>query len=201
MKLGYIRVSSKDQNEARQIDALKAAGVDSSHFYVDKASGKDFDRVEYKSLLKAARKGDIIVVTSLDRLGRNYKEIRNEFKKISDKGVFINVLDMPILNTDKQMDNGLTGTFITDIVLSILGYVAEKERENIKQRQREGIESAKKAGKKFGRPTKYKERFVELNERAQRKELNVSEVCQLMNICRKTFYNYKNDYIRLSSQK
>src|SRR5690554_1930731 len=191
MKLGYIRVSSKDQNEARQIDALKAAGVDSSHFYVDKASGKDFDRVEYKSLVKAARKGDIIVVTSLDRLGRNYKEIRNEFKKISDKGVFINVLDLPILNTDQQMVNGLTGTFITDIVLSILGYVAEKERENIKQRQKEGIESAKKTGKKFGRPSKYKERFVEINNIVIKQELKISEACQILGISKKTFYNYR----------
>ena len=191
MKLGYIRVSSKDQNEVRQIDALKAAGVDSSHFYADKASGKDFDRVEYKSLVKAARKGDIIVVTSLDRLGRNYKEIRNEFKKISDKGVFINVLDMPILNTDQQMDNGLTGTFIIDIVLSILGYVAEKKRENIKQRQKEGIESAKRSGKKFGRPTKYKERFEEINNSVIKKELSVYEACQILEISRKTFYNFR----------
>src|SRR5690554_5278250 len=191
MKLGYIRVSSKDQNEARQIDALKAAGVDSSHFYVDKASGKDFDRVEYKSLVKAARKGDIIVVTSLDRLGRNYKEIRNEFKKISDKGVFINVLDMPILNTDQQMDNGLTGTFITDIVLSILGYVAEKERENIKQRQKEGIESARKAGMKFGRPTKYNERFIYLYEKVLKGEFSIEEVCTILKISKKTFYNYR----------
>lgn len=196
MKMGYIRVSSKDQNEARQVDALKAAGVDSSHFYVDRASGKDFNRTEYKSLLKAARKGDVIVVKSLDRLGRNYKEIRSEFKRISDNGVFINVLDMPILNTDQQMDNGLTGTFITDIVLSILGYVAEQERINIKQRQKEGIESAMKAGKKFGRPSKLTDRFNQVNKNVQKGELSVKEACSLLGISRKTFYNYRKNSVK-----
>jgi DNA invertase Pin-like site-specific DNA recombinase len=191
MKIGYARVSSKDQNEARQIDALIASGVDTGHLYVDKASGKDFDRSEYKSLIKAARQGDTIVVTSLDRLGRNYKEIRNEFKKISDKGIFINVLDMPILNTDKVMDNGLTSVFISDLVLTILGYVAEKERENIKTRQKQGIESALKKGKVFGRPLKINNRFTEINKSVVNGEIMVSEACQILSISKKTFYNHR----------
>ena len=194
MKIGYARVSSKDQNEARQIDALIASGVDTSHLYVDKASGKDFDRSEYKSLIKAARQGDTIVVTSLDRLGRNYKEIRNEFKKISDKNIFINVLDMPILNTNKVMDNGLTSVFISDLVLTILGYVAEKERENIRVRQKEGIEIAKKQGVKFGRPSKRSERCIELIENVKNGRLNVNEICSLLKISRKTYYNYAKQY-------
>ena len=191
MKIGYIRVSSKDQNEARQVDALIAAGVDLSAIYVDKASGKDFDRIQYKALLKAARKDDVIVIKSLDRLGRSYKDIRSEFKKITEKGVHINVIDTPILNTDQIIDGGLTSSFIVDIVLSILGYVAEQERTNIKQRQKEGIESAKKAGKRFGRPSKFTNRFYTLNAKVRKKELKVNEVCNILGISRKTFYNYQ----------
>lgn len=190
MKVGYVRVSSKDQNEARQIDALIDSGVDTSHIYIDKSSGKDFNRIEYKSLLRAVREGDTIVVTSLDRLGRNYKEIRNEFKKISDKGIFINVLDMPILDTDQKTDSGLTSVFISDLVLSILSYVAEKERENIRQRQKEGIASSKRNGKKFGRPTKFDARFQALVDNVESGAITVSEVCILLKICKKTYYNY-----------
>ena len=197
MKIGYIRVSSKDQNEARQIDALIASGVDLSAIYVDKASGKDFDRVQYKALLKAARKDDVIVIKSLDRLGRSYKDIRSEFKKITEKGVHINVIDTPILNTDQIIDGGLTSSFIVDIVLSILGYVAEQERTNIKQRQKEGIESAMKAGKRFGRPSKFSSRFYQLNANVQKGEISVAEACGILNISRKTYYNYQksNKYI------
>jgi DNA invertase Pin-like site-specific DNA recombinase len=154
MKLAYIRVSTKEQNEARQVDAMIQEGIDPANFYIDKASGKNFDRTQYKALLRAARTDDVIVVKSLDRLGRNYEEIREQFKLITDKGIHINILDTPLLNTNQVLNGGLTMKFISDIILSVLGYVAEQERDNIRQRQSEGIRAAKRAGKRFGRPSK-----------------------------------------------
>jgi len=192
MKLGYIRVSTKEQNEDRQIDALKIDGVEENFMYIDKVSGKNFERQQYEALIKATRPGDIIVIKSLDRLGRNYEEIRDQFKTIANKGVYIHILDTPLLNTDQVLNGGLTMKFISDIILSVLGYVAEQERNNIRQRQAEGISSAKQRGKKFGRPTKITKDFVNLMLGVQNGTLTVSQVCQIMNISRKTFYNYLN---------
>lgn len=145
IKVGYARVSSKDQNEARQIKALTEAGVDERYIFIDKESGKNYERDSYQAMLKVIRKGDTVFVTSLDRLGRNYTETGKQWEMITKEiGADIVVLDMEILDTRKA--NDLTGTFISDLVIKILSYVAEKERESIKRRQREGIEIAKAKG-------------------------------------------------------
>lgn len=149
---GYARVSSKDQSLNRQIDALEAFGIPSHRIYYDKASGKDFDRPAYRRLLRRLRSGDVIVVMSIDRLGRNYDEIIAEWRQITKvKDASIVVLDMPLLDTRERSSN-LTGRFIADLVLQLLSYVAQVERENIHQRQAEGIASAKARGVRFGRP-------------------------------------------------
>lgn len=153
MNYGYARVSSKDQNEQRQLDALINFGVEKKNIYVDKQSGKDFERERYKKLTRKLKKGDTLVIKSIDRLGRNYDEILQQWRIITkEKGVSIIVLDMPLLDTSQSRD--LTGTLITDIVLQLLSYVAQTEREFIRQRQAEGIEAAKARGVRFGRPAK-----------------------------------------------
>ncbi len=149
--IGYARVSSVSQKEDRQLDELVNFGISIDKIYVDKQSGKDFDRREYRKLFKNLRKNDLLVVKSIDRLGRNYQEIQEEWRKITKKkGADIIVLDMPLLDTTKSKD--LLGTFIADLVLQLLSFVAENERINIKQRQREGIIAAKRRGVRFGRP-------------------------------------------------
>ena len=149
---GYARVSSADQNLSRQIDALLAFPISHRHIYTDKASGKGLDRPSYRRLLKRLAPGDTLVVKSIDRLGRNYQEILDEWHHITkEKQAMIVVLDMPLLDTRKKID-GLTGTFLADLVLQILSYVAQIERENIRQRQAEGIAAAKRRGVRFGRP-------------------------------------------------
>lgn len=151
MEYGYVRVSSKDQNEARQIDAMRRAGIDDINMFIDKASGKDFDRVQYVKMIRTLRKNDVVFVKSIDRLGRNYQQIINEWNAITKKiGADIVVIDMPLLDTRQGKD--LLGTLISDIVLQLLSYVSETERNNIKQRQAEGIAAAKARGVKFGRP-------------------------------------------------
>ena len=147
---GYGRVSAKDQNEARQLFALMEYGVRKSHIFIDKRSGKDFDRPQYRALLGRLRHGDVLAVKSIDRLGRNYEEILVQWRHITKRlGVAIVVLDMPLLDTRQGRD--LTGTLISDIVLQLLSYVAQTERENIHQRQAEGIAAARAAGKNLGR--------------------------------------------------
>ena len=149
---GYARVSAKDQNLNRQLDALVKFGVDRELIMSDKASGTDFDRPAYKRLMKRLRPGDIVVVKSIDRLGRNYDEILGEWRKITkNKRAEIVVLDMPLLDT-REVKGGITGALISDLVLQLLSYVAQVERDNIKQRQAEGIASAKARGVRFGRP-------------------------------------------------
>lgn len=151
---GYIRVSSKDQNEDRQVDAMRKAGISDDHMFIDKASGKDFDRKEYVKMIYTLKPEDTVFVMSIDRLGRNYDAILNEWNAITKKiKANIVVLDMPLLDT-RDKDNGLTGRLISDIVLQLLSYVAQTERENIKKRQAEGIAAAKARGVKFGRPPK-----------------------------------------------
>lgn len=149
---GYARVSSRDQSLDRQIDALLEFPVDEGCVFADKASGKDFDRPEYKRLMRVMRSGDVLVVKSIDRLGRNYDEIIEEWRRITKQmECAIVVLDMPLLDTRETKDN-VTGRFIADIVLQLLSYIAQIERENIRQRQAEGIASAKARGVRFGRP-------------------------------------------------
>lgn len=148
---GYVRVSSKDQNEDRQMIALREVGVPEKNIFVDKQSGKDFNRPKYKRLLKRLKTDDLLYIKSIDRLGRNYEEIQNQWRILTkDKKVDIVVLDMPLLDTRRGKD--LMGTFLSDIVLQVLSFVAENERSNIKQRQAEGIAAAKARGVRFGRP-------------------------------------------------
>ena len=150
---GYVRVSSREQNEDRQLIALQEAGVSEKNIYSDKQSGKDFDRPQYKKLLKKLKKDDLLYTKSIDRLGRNYEEIQQQWRELTkEKGVDIVVLDMPLLDTRRGKD--LMGTFLSDIVLQVLSFVAENERENIRQRQAEGIAAAKARGVRFGRPAK-----------------------------------------------
>lgn len=151
MIYGYVRVSSKDQNEDRQMIALKEIGVPEKNIYVDKQSGKDFQRPKYKRLLRRVKPDDLIYVKSIDRLGRNYEEILEQWRILTkEKRVDIVVLDMPLLDTRRGKD--LMGTFLSDIVLQVLSFVAENERTNIRQRQAEGIAAAKAKGVRFGRP-------------------------------------------------
>lgn len=150
---GYIRVSTREQNEDRQLIALREIGVEEKNIYTDKQSGKDFNRPQYKKLLRKLKKDDLLYIKSIDRLGRNYDEILQQWRYLTkDKGIDIVVLDMPLLDTRRGKD--LMGTFLSDIVLQVLSFVAENERTNIRQRQAEGIAAAKARGVKFGRPPK-----------------------------------------------
>ena len=150
---GYIRVSTREQNEDRQLIALREIGVPDKNIYLDKQSGKDFNRPQYKKLLRKLKKDDLLYIKSIDRLGRNYEEILEQWRLLTkEKGVDIVVLDMPLLDTRRGKD--LMGTFLSDIVLQVLSFVAENERSNIRQRQAEGIAAAKARGVKFGRPPK-----------------------------------------------
>ena len=149
----YVRVSTKEQNEDRQLAALREVDVSRENIFMDKQSGKDFDRPQYKRLLRKLRSGDLLYIKSIDRLGRNYEEVMEHWRTITkDKGVDIVVIDMPILDT--RRDKNLLGTFISDLVLTLLSYVAENERGTIRMRQAEGIAAAKAKGIRFGRPPK-----------------------------------------------
>ena len=148
---GYIRVSTREQNEDRQRLALAALPVPEENIYMDKQSGKDFERPQYRRLVRRLRRDDLLYVKSIDRLGRNYSEILEQWRMLTkEKGVDIAVLDMPLLDTRRGKD--LMGTFLSDIVLQVLSFVAENERDNIRQRQAEGIAAAKARGVRFGRP-------------------------------------------------
>lgn len=150
---GYVRVSTKEQNEDRQLIALQELGVERKNIYIDKHSGKDFERPQYRRLLRKLKKDDLLYIKSIDRLGRNYEEILQHWRKITkDKGADIVVVDMPLLDTRRGKD--LMGAFLADIVLQVLSFVAENERSNIRQRQAEGISAAKARGVRFGRPPK-----------------------------------------------
>ena len=185
----YIRVSDHSQKEARQLDALKKIKVD--EIVVEKASGKNFiDREKYQELKSKMRKGDLLIIHSIDRLGRNYKQIGVEWEALTKMGVDIQGLDMPILNT-RENANGLTGELICDIILKLLGYVAEKERENIRKRQKEGIAAAKARGQIFGRPkAKVPESFKKAYKLYKDKLINLKEAMAMTNMPKSTFYNY-----------
>lgn len=187
MKVGYVRVSTVDQNEARQIEAMKADGVEK--IYMDKKSGKDFNRPEYQKMIASLQKGDILVIHSIDRLGRNYEEIIAEWRRITKEiEADIVVQDMPLLNTTQNKD--LTGTLIADIVLQLLSYVAQRERENIRQRQKEGIAIAKAQGKYKGRAKKEidKELFKETKRSWQRGKITKVQFAEIMGVSRSTLY-------------
>ena len=151
MIYGYIRVSTREQNEDRQLIALREMAVPEANLFIDKQSGKDFNRPQYKKLLRKMKKDDLLYIKSIDRLGRNYAEILEQWRMLTkEKGIDIVVLDMPLLDTRRGKD--LMGTFLSDIVLQVLSFVAQNERENIRKRQAEGIAAAKKKGIRFGRP-------------------------------------------------
>ena len=192
---GYIRVSSRDQNEDRQLIAMQELSIPPTHVYIDKQSGKDFNRPKYKRLLRKLRRDDLLYIKSIDRLGRNYHEIQEEWRKITKKkGADIVVLDMPLLDT-RVKESNLIGKFISDIVLQILSFVAQSERENIKQRQAEGIRIAKEKGVIFGRP-KYKlpSNFAEVVDRYHNKELSHYEAIDILHLKRSTFFKYAKIY-------
>ncbi len=186
MTYGYARVSTAEQNEARQLIALRAAGVKT--ILVDKASGKDFNRPQYQALRLKLRKGDLLVVQSLDRFGRRYDDIIDEWRYlVKTVGVDVKVLDMPLLDT--RQGEGLIGRFVGDIVLQILSFVAETERMKIKERQAQGIKCAKERGVKFGRrPIALPENIDELIERYRDGEITVREAAEAANIGRATFW-------------
>ena len=185
---GYIRVSSKDQNEDRQLIALNEVGVERKNVYLDKKSGKDFDRPQYKKLLRKLKKDDLLYIKSIDRLGRNYEEILQQWRVLTkEEGIDIVVLDMPLLDTRRGKD--LMGTFLSDIVLQVLSFVAENERTNIKQRQAEGIAAAKSKGVKFGRPPlPLPDNFYEVHKAWRSKKLTLKEAANACNMPVGTFY-------------
>ena len=187
---GYIRVSSQDQTEDRQLIALKNAGVEPANIYIDKLSGKDFNRPQYKRLIKKLKKGDLLYILSIDRLGRNYIEIQEQWRILTKEiGVDICVIDMPLLDTRRDKD--LIGTFIADIVLQLLSFVAQNERENIRSRQRQGIEAAKLRGVKFGRPKKEIPCDFAASVRDWKGgEATVQDIIKLYNISESTFYRW-----------
>jgi DNA invertase Pin-like site-specific DNA recombinase len=191
---GYIRVSSKDQNEARQIDAMEQQKIPHKNLFIDKKSGKDFDRPNYKRLTSCLREGDLLYIKDIKRLGRNYEEIQNQWRRLTKEiGVDIVVLDMPILDTRQYKD--LLGTFIADLVLAVLSFLAESERRDIKKAQAEGIEAAKKRGVRFGRPEKnLPDNFGELVKRWERKQISTQEMLKLCGLSRSTFYVKLNEY-------
>lgn len=189
MNIGYARVSTTDQNLARQIQALNEVGVEK--IYADKLSGKNFDRKEYQKMKDDLFAGDILYVKSIDRLGRNYEMITDEWRDITRNiGADIVVIDMPLLDT-RDKDKGLTGKFISDIVLQILSYVAEKERENIKKRQAEGIRIAKEKGIHLGRPKQIlPDNFIDIANEWFSRNIDLDSALKMTNLSKSTFYKY-----------
>ena len=191
---GYVRVSSTGQNEDRQMIALRETQVLEKNIYVDKQSGKDFDRPNYRKLLKKLKAGDLLYILSIDRLGRNYEEILKQWRILTKEiGIDICVLDMPLLDTRNGKD--LMGTFIADLVLQILSFVAQNERDTIRKRQDEGIAAAKARGVRFGRPEKrVPEDFGKIVKEWERKNIPISEVLKLCGMSEATFYRRLREY-------
>lgn len=195
MKYGYARVSSKTQNEDRQIVELLKQKILITNIFLDKQSGKDFNRPQYKKMLRKLKPGDTVFVKSIDRFGRNYDEIIQQwYYLVKKKKVDIVVLDMPLLDTRKNKD--LLGEFISDMVLQILSYVAQTQRESIRKSQADGIRLAKAKGVKFGRPKAIsKEDFLRLHEKVALRELDIQEACEQAGISTATFRRYEKEYI------
>ena len=191
---GYVRLSSADQNEGRQLLAMSELDIPAGRIFVDKQSGKDFDRPAYRSLLKKLKEGDLLYVKSIDRLGRNYDEILSQWRTLTkERGVDIAVIDMPVLDTRNGKD--LMGTFLADIVLQILSFVAENERENIRIRQAEGIKAARARGVHLGRPViKLPENFAEAVKEWEGQKIKFTEALKLTGLKEATFYNRLREY-------
>ena len=186
---GYVRVSTREQNEDRQIIAMQEVGIKKKNIYIDKQSGKDFNRPMYQKLFRKLEENDVLYIKSIDRLGRNYEEILEQWRIITkEKNADIVVMDMTILDTRQGKD--LIGTLIADLVLALLSYVSENERSNIKSRQKEGIAAAKKRGVQFGRPPKpLPDDFEEIYQAWRKKEMSAEEAARRCNFTRATFYN------------
>lgn len=191
---GYVRVSSMEQNEDRQMVALKQEGVAAGNIFMDKQSGKDFHRENYEELLSLLQEGDLLYIMSIDRLGRNYAEIQNQWRMLTkEMGIDICVLDMPLLDTRNGKD--LMGTFIADLVLQILSFVAENERENIRKRQEQGIAAAKKRGVRFGRPeAPMPDNFGEIIKKWENGQIKFDDAIQECNMSQATFYRRLREY-------
>ena len=195
---GYMRVSSKEQNEDRQKIALTEMGVPENNIYMDKQSGKDFERTQYKRLLRKLNENSMLYIKSIDRLGRNYGELNEQWRIITkEKKADIVVIDMPLLDTRREKN--LLGTFISDVVLALLSYVAENERTNIKQRQAEGIAAAKARGVKFGRPPlPIPQNFYQMHKDWRAGKITIEEAAKACNMCPKTFYSKAVKYEKSS---
>lgn len=197
---GYVRVSSTDQNEERQMAAMVKREIPEKNVFRDKQSGKDFERPQYKRMLKALKSGDTLYILSIDRLGRNYGEIQNQWCILTKKiGIDICVLDMPLLDTRQGKD--LMGTFIADLVLQILSFAAQNERENIKKRQADGIAAAKTRGVKFGRPdisAPYD--FADIVNRWEKGTITLKNVLKICGMSRSTFYRRRRELINPDSE-
>ena len=195
---GYMRVSSKEQNEDRQKIALTEMGVPENNIYMDKQSGKDFERTQYKRLLRKLNENSVLYIKSIDRLGRNYGELNEQWRIITkEKKADIVVIDMPLLDTRREKN--LLGTFISDVVLALLRYVAENERTNIKQRQAEGIAAAKARGVKFGRPPlPIPQNFYQMHKDWRAGKITIEEAAKACNMCPKTFYSKAVKYEKSS---
>lgn len=192
----YARVSSKDQNLDRQLEAFNTFHISKNNIFCDKQSGKDFERINYQKMIKKLRTSDIVVIKSIDRLGRNYDKIIEQWYTITKTiGADIVVLDMPLLDTRDKASN-LTGKLISDIVLQLLSYVAETERNNIRQRQLEGIKIAKEKGITFGRPKKvYSTDFIKTVNQYKAKEINLKELLTQTGLKKSTFYYHLRKFI------
>lgn len=188
---GYVRVSTKDQKEDRQMISMEEVGVLKNKIYVDKQSGKDFNRPQYKKLLRKLKEGDVLYIKSIDRLGRNYDEILEQWRLITkEKKADIVVIDMPLLDTREKQEN-LTGKFVSDLVLQILSYVAQTEREFIKKRQAEGIAAAKARGVKFGAKRKpVPDGFEQAKEEWQQGKITIRQASERLNIPSSTFHKW-----------
>lgn len=196
---GYVRVSTKEQHTDRQMAAMEKAGILRNHIYEDKQSGKDFERPQYKRLIRKLKPGDVLYIKSIDRLGRDYDEIIQQWRKITkEMEVNIVVIDFPLLDT-RSRENDLTGIFIADLVLQILSYVAQVERENIRQRQKEGIEVAKVKGIRFGRPNKeLPPDFAVVHSQWELKRISAREAGRRLGVDHKTFQKWVSQIQRES---
>ena len=198
---GYACVSSTDQNEDRQLIALHKAGVDDKFIYIDKQSGKDFNCPQYQKLLRKLKAGDLIYIKSIDRLGRNYEEIQVQWRILTkERGVDICVIDMPLLDTQRGKD--LVGTFLSDIVLQVLSFVAENERNNIRQRQAEGIAAARARGVHLSRPVKEAPAdFDRIVKAWEKKEITMEEAMQMTGMSETTFYRRRLEMLLIRGKK
>ena len=198
---GYVRVSSTDQNEDRQMIALHQVGVEDKHIFMDKQSGKDFDRPQYKKMVKKMRHGDLLYVLSIDRLGRNYDEIQHQWRILTKEiGIDVCVIDMPLLDTRRSKD--LLGTFVADLVLQVLSFAAHNERDNIRKRQAEGIAAAKARGVHMGRPViNAPPDFDKIVKAWEKKEITMEEAMKKCRMSETTFYRRRREMQLITSKQ